>query len=93
MKKLRGSLAAIKEHKRHGRRNNTSRRERMIIENFSILTDTGRTVFTLDKNPDGFGYTSASGEDAGIRESSREEAAKAAAASYAAKAWDFLVEE
>ena len=65
----------------------------MIIESFSIITDTGRTVFTLDKNPDGFGYTSASGEDVGIRESSREEAAKAAAASYAAKSWGFLVED
>jgi len=64
----------------------------MIIESFSIDTDAGRETFTLEENRDGFGYVSTSGEDVGIREASREEAAQAAAASYAAKSWGFEME-
>ena len=64
----------------------------MIIESFSIDTEYGREIFTLDKNVDGFGYVSADGDDVGIRETTKEDASRAAAASYESKAWAFEVE-
>jgi len=64
----------------------------MVVESFSIITERGREIFELDKNVDGFGYISTSGDDVGIREPSKEEATKAAAASYELKVWGFEVE-
>jgi len=66
----------------------------MIIESFSILTDTGRVVFTMNENADGFGYGSAEGEDTviSIRGESKWDASKSLAVVYAAKAWEFEVE-